>query len=279
MSSNPLPPEMLQYASAPQEALAPTAQNAHLLQQNADHRSATRLLRNSGGWSIFWGTLCLLIALGIFRFGFFSMSVLAIGCGLLGVGLWLVVAPSPLGMLIDGIMLIGLSLLNLVTYVGRGHRPFATYDVGLYLPLFVITFVAGVFRIVRYRRFARVKFAAPTPPTRKFLDEVYREMRLLTPAREEAMIKIEGNEFPPVVLKAQLADELAICLINTRLLFVPKNDFTITMVRAGKKKHKVKVAMPEKTIKGLLPLPLWDRYRAWKGEDESAEEAVVLEEE
>jgi hypothetical protein len=268
MSSNPLQPEMLQYASAPQEALAPTAENAHLLQQNADHRSATRLLRNSGGWSIFWGALCLLIAMGTFRFGPFPMSVLAIGCGLLGVGLWLVVAPSPLGMLIDGIMLIGLSLLNLIHSIDRGARPFGGYDSGLYMPVFVITFVAGVFRIVRYRRFARVKFAAPTLATRKFLDEVYREMRLLTPAREEAMIKVEGNEFPFVVLKAQLADELAVCLLNTRLLFVPKSDFTITLVKPGKKKHK-----------GLLPLPLWDRYRAWKGEDESAEEAVLLEEE
>jgi hypothetical protein len=273
---------MLQYITAPSEALAPTVENAHLLQQSADHRSATRLLSASGRWSIVWGALCILAAAAIFRSGILiPTALLAIGCILLGVGLWLVIAPSPLGMLADGIAMIGFSALNLWTYVHNLHRSrvvFGGSSSSWWILLFVITFLTGIQRIVRFRRFSRVKSSQPSPGTRKWIDEVYREMRLLTPSRDESMIKIEAATFPPIVFKAQLGEEMAICMANTRLLFIPKKDLSIVPLSSGKKKIKVEVTLPEKKFKGQMLATLYDRYRAWKGDEEASEEAVVLEE-
>src|SRR3954454_20578237 len=126
------PPLPLTYVSPAGDApLAPTAENAHLLQHAAVYYGSTRLLRSSGGWDLIWGSMAVLAGTAAYllpvglppQLRIFPPVLMLIGAALLGTGVWLIVAPSPLAMIADGLSLILLALMDLAWWIASALHP------------------------------------------------------------------------------------------------------------------------------------------------------------
>src|SRR4051812_43744556 len=115
-------PAPLQYVSqAGEEMLAPIAANAHLLQQAGEYYAGTRLLRTSGLWDLFWGFSALLLTVALvlapIPIGSLRLPLIlvagALAAVMIAAGCWLVFAPSPAAMIVDGVCLIVIALTNI----------------------------------------------------------------------------------------------------------------------------------------------------------------------
>jgi len=267
---------MLGYAGASNELLAPTAENAHLLQQAADYRANVRLLAMSGKWDLFWGAICIALFALSYQMRFFSTLLLVLGVLFIGIGCWMVLKPNPTAMLADGFAFLVFTGINVWSYFhGRKNFLFERSDPGLLIA--AITLLTAIARFRRYKRFVAVSSSPPSAETSKWLDECRRFLKYKSPDRSATMIRFDSTTFPPMTFKAELLEEVAVCLVNqSRLRIVPKSELKIEAGAApAAKKIKVAVTLAEKSSKGVMRSELIERYRAWKGGEGEASRSVV----
>ncbi len=271
------PPQMLGYLSlAGEEVPAPTRENAYLLQQAADFRVGQRTLRKSGIWDIVWGVIIVASGASATRFSVFTVAILIIGLMLIAVGVWIALAPAPLGLIFDGIALIivglwngGIFWLNL-TYAPKGHSPNG------YLPIIAIAqFAWGIQRLVKYRRFAEAAALRPSPQLTKWLDDTIKSISKSKPADNPQAIEFHFKPFSGLqVWKALLLPDLAI-LVRDKILdfrLLPRESIQIRQI--GKvmmqKRLKAEIVLGKQKGKGTISPLSMERYEQWAGAVPSA---------
>jgi signal transduction histidine kinase len=242
-------------------------------------------------WDIIWGSMGLLAGLMLFLLpiAFPNIRVMMIvvsivAAVLLASGIWLMAAPSPLAMLVDGVTLILLSLVNLGWWIhqvmqSRAAKAAATASSAtsdspgyVWLLLFAFSLLGG---ISRFRRYSRFKAAAQTPPSRATLQWLHEMRRHLKRARVQTVpmfIRFESSAIPPLAARVQLLPQLAVCLINgDRFSFVPEPELTIeplAPIPPGKK-GKAQIRMQGRQFNGMIHGDSFARYVAWKDAQEA----------
>jgi hypothetical protein len=267
---HPAPPAG--YVPGGWDVLPPTPENAPALNDAAEYHSGHRLLRVSGISDIVLGGLCVGLAVLGYQLGVVSVLLTVFGVVLLVTGVWAVAAPSPRAMLVDGASMIILGGINLFlfaqNFLAGGLPRWWWVAIAGFLIL------GGVHRFSRYRRFKDASRTVPSRATLGWIDALWRMLKAAKPDRDPTMIRFDSlNAFPPVMCKAQLYPELAVCLVNKdRLRFVPRSQLRIepvdpaAAVAPGGKALKARIVMADREFTGMVPADSLLRYRAWSGQ-------------
>src|SRR6266487_1621497 len=83
------------------------------LQKVSDYRTVRRSLRISGIFSIFWGLVAITLGVSALRYSFINIFLIIIGLFLITTGILNIIAPTPIGIVIDGIALVTVGLWNI----------------------------------------------------------------------------------------------------------------------------------------------------------------------
>jgi hypothetical protein len=193
----------------------------------AAYRTAVRSLRAAGIASIIFG----LIALGL---GIASMNdspvnafLAFLGLVLLVEGIWLVSAPSPAGMIVDGFALIALGIWNIFVTVHNASSGASSSGSFALMGLWQI--VWGFQSFGRYHRLRQTCLIPPSPEDLTQIDRVLQELRL-PPAGSEGMIEFEAKGGPHKRWKARLLPDLAVfvCGKEAQIVIATRDEIKIT---------------------------------------------------
>jgi hypothetical protein len=158
------------------------------LQKIADYRTTCRSLKRKGRSAIFLGGFFLYLGVQFFDGGFLGFLYLGVAAVELLIGLRNCFQPSALGLVLDGGMLILLSVWNLAMYVLCG--PFFGVGPGPVVDIGIA--IAGVRRIAGYAR-ARAVFAdPPTPDQLRWFDDLAAEIQGAKPAETPDLIEFQA---------------------------------------------------------------------------------------
>lgn len=231
------------------------------LQQAANFRTVRRLLRPAGIGSIVFGVIAVGLGAASMEENPVNAVLLFLGVFLFVEGIWLVVSPSPAGMLVDGFALGALGLWNIfitlanVSSGARGPGGFA---------------VLGVFQIIlafqsfnRYRRFAGWPMQKPSEADLQFLD------RALQPGPHLIQFRL-GQGRAVRNWKAGLLDDFGVFHEEKeeRIVIAPRDGVSFTSLSTGTpgKDISVRVSLPGIESEGAISAEAMDRIQRWKNE-------------
>lgn len=229
-----------------------------------NYRLVRKTLRPAGIGSIVFG----LVAKGT---GFGGMEANPINAilGLIGIflfveGIWIVAAPTPAGMIVDGIALIILGIWNIIiTFAnsaavgGGGHRFFA---------------VLGVWQIIwgfqsfgRYKRFSAMPMSRPSDETLRQIDDMVKELAKTKPKDATDVIAFQIKNRP---WKGRLGQDSGIFVDapGQEVVFVNRDRVRIEIqdkVLIGKA-LKASFTLGDRNLNGTISLESYERYDAWK---------------
>jgi hypothetical protein len=290
---------MLAYATSHGQQPIPLSPDyVHLLNQADEFRSGSRLLRISGMWDLAWGFAVAMVAMVVLavsasgRWGIGGPLPFWVGAGwavagmvlallLVGSGLWLVLKPTPLAMIVDGCSLVLLAAGNGAWFAYDRMRGGAGVNKGgwLWIAVFAICLFSGIGRFVRYRKFRDAARTAPPKQTLLWLNDLRKNLRKIKPEQDvtRSTFRFDSTSaWPPVLCRGRMTPQMLMCLINNeRVQFYRKSDFRIEPVaeKAGepfvppldaRKKVKAKITLGERTFNALMPYESLARLEGWQ---------------
>ncbi|MCI0403244.1 MAG: hypothetical protein L0212_06940 [Acidobacteria bacterium] len=233
------------------------------LQRAADFRSVRKRLRTAAFGSMFFGVFA--IGLGIYGLKDSPLNALLVllGLFLLGEGVWLLVQPTPTGMIVDGIALCLVGLWNILVTIanlaaGAGGPTFA-----LALGFIQIGWGIGSFR--RYGRFAHLAGGAASA-------EAIARVDALVAGIAGASMKTSADIIEFTVgaqqWKGRLTPELGVFVvggIDEEVVLAGKSAVIITPQEpvAGKP-FKAEIQLGPHTHKASLSPEAYQRYQSWR---------------
>jgi hypothetical protein len=247
------------------EELTITEDSFAELQKVSNYRLVRKTLRGSGIGSIIFGLIAIVIGFGGMAENPINALLGMLGLFLFVEGIWLVVAPTPAGMIVDGIALIILGIWNIFVTVanasaGDGGGTFA---------------VIGVFQIIwgcqsfgRYKRFSIMPVVKPSPETVKMIDDIVKEVIKMKPKVNLDLIELQIDD---KAWRGRLSEDMAVFveILTQDVAFARKDDVRITpqgKVLLGKS-IKGTIKFRDKAQKCTINPESFARYQAWKGEE------------
>ncbi len=276
----------LQYISTIGDELpALVPENAHVLNQAAEHSYGVKFVRQKSPWDLVWGTLFLYIGLrsmglmGGMSFqlrvsSFLGLWYVILGLLELGAGVFGYISPTATALAVQGCMVLLLAVLQLqfiVSYSlrsGRAPGPFA-------LLVLAILVMSGVRRLRAVGPFRRASQNPISAQQERWLEQLAKQLKAGNPKHDASFLRVTSlNAWPPVDCRVQLTPGLAIFLMNlTKIRFVPREQIQITSLASSGKRTKVAVMMEGRSFKSLLDAESLRRFEAWQAEGSPA--AVV----
>ncbi|MDX9980284.1 MAG: hypothetical protein RBU25_09700 [Lentisphaeria bacterium] len=242
------------------------------LQKVSNYRLVRKTLRGAGIGSIIFGLIAMFIGFGGMAENPINALLGVIGLFLLVEGIWLVVAPTPAGMIVDGIALIILGVWNIFITLanaagGEGGGGFA---------------VMGVFQIIwgcqgfgRYARFSSMPVEKPSPETVKMIDDIVKEILKMKGKTDQDLVEfqMEGKAW-----KGRLSEDMAVFVeVLTQDVAFARKD-AVRILPQGKaligKTIKATIKFRDKAQNGTISPENFARYEAWKGAEVSVAAAV-----
>ena len=236
------------------------------LRAAAGYRTVIRSLRPAGIGSIVFG----LVAIGL---GISSMSgnpvnalLACLGFVLFGEGIWLVAAPTPAGMVVDGFALIVLGIWNLFVTVLNASSGGSSS--GGFAVMGIWQVVWGFQSFGRYLRFRKTSLSPPSPESMAQIDQVVQELRKL-PAGAEGIIEFEAKGGPHKRWKARLLPDLAVfvCGKEAEIVITARAETKITIaeaVRARSLNLPVVIDLGGRRLDGSISPEALERFRRWQ---------------
>jgi hypothetical protein len=200
------------------------------------------------------------LLLGIFAFCLFAE------------GLWLLIAPAPVGVIADGVTLILIGVFNMGIAIlsarfsesRSGGLPWFGY-VG------VVQVILGVRGMARYRLFAPIGAYRPEPPLLRWGDDALKGLARLRPGRDPGCIAFTAGGMP---WKAYLGPEFAVAhargsgfaavLERAQLVITPKPSRPL----AGA--QKVTIVLRDRALDGMMAVRHLEWYQAWRSAGRAA---------
>ena len=260
-------PVMRAYASAEAGAMPGYATaaggEAAELQRAADFRTVRKTLRPAAFGSIVFGVIAVGLGIASLEDSPVNAVLVLLGLGLLGEGIWILVQPTPVGMIVDGIALCLLGLWNLfVTFMnassgGKGPSGFAV--------LGVFQIILGIQSFRRYSRFAGAAGGTASAESIKRVDELVAGIEA---SSEKAAPDIIEFNAKGVAWKGRLTGDLGVLVAQGEqdVVLARKAEVTITPQEApgSGKTFKAAFQFGPHNLTGSLSLESYQRYERWK---------------
>ena len=259
-------------ATLPSQTLAPGGpagsgtDSADELRAAAAYRAAIGSLRAAGIGSIIFGLIA--IGLGLSSMGNSPVNAFLafLGLVLLVEGIWLVAAPSPVGMIVDGFALIALGIWNLFVTVNNASSGGSSS--GSFALLGVWQVIWGFQSFGRYRRLRKTCLAPPTPDDMRQFDRVMEELRR-SPAGSDGIIEFEAKGGPHKRWKARLLPNLGVfvCGKEAEVVIAAKTEIKITPVDGDSARSQAPRNMIElgtRKLDAALPSGVLESFQRWE---------------
>ena len=237
------------------------------LRQVARYRALAKLLRLGGIWSIIFGAIALVVGTDGMQENPINIVLALIGVFMLVEGLWVVRAPTPRGLIAEGLVLLAVGSWNIfITILNAtlGAEPSGPWPV-----LGVFQIIWGIQYAVRYHSYADLPPERPSKESLKTIDELVRMITKAKPTDAEDIIELEtASLIARQNWKAKLMDDAGF-FVDTRGrdVFVARKENLELMAGGktfGQKKVKVSLRIDDRRMRGTIKQELLDRYEAWK---------------
>jgi len=211
------------------------------------------------------------IALGVGTNGMqdnpINIVLVLIGGFMLVEGLWVIRAPTPGGLIAEGLVLLTLGAWNIfitIQSIALGAEVSGPWPV-----LGALQIIWGIHYAVRYHSYADLPPERPSKESLKTVDELVRTITKANPTDAEDIIELEtANFIARQNWKAKLMDNAGV-FVDTRgrEVFVARKEDTELAAGGkpiGSKKVKVSFRIDDRRMSGTIKPELLDRYEAWK---------------
>lgn len=280
MSDLPVPampvaaaPIELSYVSLAGEQILPaTRENVHLLQHAADYEVCRRNLRVSGIGDIIWGVICCGLGMLLFRVNTLNAALVVLGALLIGVGIWLLAKPSPIGMIVDGAVLLLVAAWNLyVNYLAITQSRGQAFGYGPVIAIAQI--VWGIYRIKSYPRFALAVAMQPSEVNMRWLRSLVRSTLKSKAKNEPDVLTLSRSGwFVRERWRARLLPEVAVFAMSTGSIggrwdavLAARDGVSILASKKVlmRRKYRVTLRIGRRVLKGVMPELSVQRLNAW----------------
>ncbi len=231
------------------------------LQNASEYWLMHRTLRPTGIGSIVFGVIALFMGASSMGENSVNAALALIGVFLLVEGIWILVAPSPGGMVADGIALILVGCWNVFVWVLSSGRSEFFIIMGIW------QIVWGVERFSRYRRFSRVPLEKPSEQVMKWLDENVKAL-----GRAHALPESDTLEFHAKARwRARLFEDAALFVFGSGQDVILARKAHITFSSNGQptlngKPLNATFGIGGRNLSGSILPEAFAKYGAWKGE-------------
>jgi hypothetical protein len=231
------------------------------LQNASEYWLMRRTLRPTGIGSIVFGVIALFMGASSMGENSVNAVLALIGVFLLVEGIWILVAPSPGGMVADGIALILVGCWNVFVWVlSSGRSEF-------FIILGIWQIVWGVERFSRYRRFSRVPLEKPSEQVMKWLDENVKALASARSLPESDILEFRAT----ARWRAKLFEDAALFVFGSGqdVLLARKDHITFSCngepILNGKS-LKATFGIGDRNLSGTISVEAFAKYGGWKGE-------------
>jgi hypothetical protein len=243
----------------------PSAEVFAELQRVANYRHMRNTLKASGGGSMVFGVLAIVIGVTSLRDNPINLILVGIGMLLAIEGLWLVVAPRPIGIIGNGVALVIVGIWNIAISAANA----AAGQPGPWPVIGLLQIGWGIQCFARYPRFKNIPRETPSPSTLKRIDQIVNDIHRSKMDKDPQVIQFQAKTFfSPQVWKGRLRSNHAIFVGMSKndLIFARPGDVDIR--RDGKvlvgKTLKATFRIADRTFKGTLSPEAFNRYTDWK---------------
>jgi hypothetical protein len=263
-------PVPIQNAPAPPVSVGgdsePSPEVFEELQRVANYRHVHKALKASGAGSIVFGVIAMVVGFTAMRHNPINVILRGIGVLLAVEGLWLVIAPAPIGIIVDGVSLMLVGAWNIwvtVMNMAAGQHT-ATWGV-----IGVFQIIWGIQAFGRYSRFSKMPREQPAPETLKRIDQIVGDITRTKIAQDPQAIEFKVKMFTATQpWKGRLRHNHAVFVGpgGKDIIFARAND--VVFNREGKvligKTIKAKFQIADRTFKGTISPVSFERYEGWK---------------
>ncbi len=242
--------------------VAPRGEAAEL-QRAADFRTVRKTLKPPAIGSIVFGVIAIGLGIASLEDSPINAVLVLLGLGLLGEGIWILVQPTPVGMIIDGIALCLLGLWNLfVTFLNvssgaKGPRAFAV--------LGIFQIVLGIQSFRRYGRFAGAAGGTASAEAIKRVDELVAGVEASSEKTSPDIIEFAVKG---IAWKGRLSSDVAVLVAQGEqdVVLARKAELLITPQEApgSGKTFKAAFQFGPHNDSGALSPESYQRYERWK---------------
>ena len=237
------------------------------LQRVANYRQMHKRLRNSGIGSVLFGLWALYIGINGLRYTSINAILVAIGVFLLVEGLWLIIKPAPIGVILDGAALllvgvwnIGIQILNAVVFhVHSGFWPI----------IGIIQIAWGIQALKRYPRFSKMPRVDPSPDILKRIDVIAKGVQKSKMSSDAEVIDFQIVTFlgrQPWKGRLRTGFAAFVGPSHFEVLFARPADVEFAPERKAilGKSMTGQLRIADRTFKATFPSQSLQRYQAWQ---------------
>jgi hypothetical protein len=236
------------------------------LQRVANYRHVQKALKASGTGSIVFGVIAMVVGYTAMQHNPINVILFGIGVLLAAEGLWLVIAPAPIGIIVDGVSLMLVGTWNIwVTVMNMAAgRPSATWGV-----IGVFQIIWGIQAFGRYSRFSKMPREQPAPVTLKRIDQIVRDITRAKMAQDPEVIDFQVKPFAGAqAWKGRLRSNHAVFVGPGGKDIIFARTKEVLFNREGKvllgKTLKAKFKIAGRSFNGTISPESFARYEEWK---------------
>jgi hypothetical protein len=235
------------------------------VQRAANFRMVRRQLRGAGIGSIVFGVIATVLGTASLQDSDLNVILLCLGVFLLAEGVWLLVSPSPAGMIVDGFALIALGAWNIFVTISNlsagGHGP------GGFAALGLLQIGWGFQSFIRYRRVAELPMARPDQATSDWLEAIMKSATSKDPSGDVVSFQVREKK-ALLNWRGKLLDEFGLFFeVKEQLAIVAdRNAANITPIGSpvAGKNAPVRIALGARSWEGEIDSQNLDRFQKWK---------------
>ena len=237
------------------------------LQRVANYRQMRKRLRASGIGSIFFGVIAIAIGVNMLRYSAaLNLILVAIGVFLLTEGLWLIIRPSPIGVILDGAALMLVGTWNIAVQIlnaAAGH-----HGNGVWPVIGILQIIWGAQAFVRYRRFAKMPRKKPSPEVIKRIDKIAKDIGKSKMANDPELVELQtSNFFGKQIWKGRLRASFAAFVVvgHNEVIFARPKDVALSEERKARfgKSISCTLRIADRTVKATLSPEAVKRFQEW----------------
>jgi hypothetical protein len=233
------------------------------VQKAANFRILRRILRGAGIGSTVFGVIATALGIASLQENGVNAILILLGIFLFAEGVWLLVSPSPAGMIVDGFALIALGCWNIFVTVSNGSSggPAGFAALGLF------QIIWGIQSFARYRRFSSLPMARPDKATSEWLDSILKSAASKDPGGDVVRFQVREKKALRD-WRGKLLDDFGLFFdVKAQLIIVAGRDaarITPIGTPVSGQNTPVGISLGGRNWEGEFDFLNWERFNQWK---------------